>query len=108
MQINRNHELQCISHCFRNFCIIFNDKTFTSNEKKENSNVIIVGTAVPPIRNSLRFGKREENFSYMKNKFFYRSKELNSIQNHWKNKKKNMNKNLQHIIVETIEIFKRK
>jgi hypothetical protein len=64
-----------------------------------------VGTAVPPIRNSLRFEKREENFSYMKNKFFYQSKELNSIQNHWKNKKKNTNKNLQHLIVERLKFL---
>ncbi len=74
-------------------------------QEKENSNVII---GVPPIRNPLRFGKREKNFSYMRNKFFYQPKELNSIQIYWKKKKKNTNKNLQYIIVEMIEIFKRK
>jgi hypothetical protein len=81
-------------------------KSSLQTQKKENSNVIIVG--IPPIRNPLRFGKREENFSYMKTRFFHQPKELKWSQSYLKKKKKNANKTIQHIIDEMIEIFKRK
>jgi len=68
-------------------------------QKMENSNLIMMGHSVPPIRNPLRLGKREENFSYLKTKSFHQLKELKWSQSYLK-KKKNTNKNLQYIIVE--------
>jgi hypothetical protein len=79
-------------------------KPSLQTQKYEGSNLIIVGTAIPPIRNPLRFGKREEKFSYMKTKFFHQPKELEWSQSYLK--KKDTNKNPQQIIVEKIEIFK--